>query len=152
MKLLAEVPLKHMKDFAPLLDGEFALAHLVLSDKVYEEFHREQAKAGRLVILDHSMHELPAPLSVPEILEAAKRIKPSFVIPPDKLGDAKFTFTQFMLMQRENLPHGFRLAAVMCGENSAERASFFMNVRQYCDMLCFPFREPRLTWFQELRT
>lgn len=150
MRLLAEVPIKHMTEFAPLFDGEFALAHLVLEDKTYAEHMREQSKRGRMVILDNSMHELPAPLSVPEILEAAERIKPSFVIPPDKIGDVTFTYDQFEIMRKANLAHGFKLAAVMCGSNAAERATFFMNVSQHISMLCFPFREPRWEWMQEL--
>lgn len=147
---MAEIPIKHLEELSPLMDGDFALAHLVLDNKVYAEFYREQAKRGRMVILDNSMHELPASLSVGEILEAADRIKPSFVIPPDKLGDVKFTYDQFELFRKENLRHGHRLAAVMCGTNGAERAMFYTNVRQYIDMLCFPFREPRYDWFQEL--
>lgn len=150
MRLLAEVPTKHMAEFTALFDGEFALAHLVLSDKTYADYMLTQSKFGRLVILDNSMHELPAPLSVPEILEAADRIKPSFVIPPDKLGDVTFTYEQFEIMRKANLAKGHKLAAVMCGSNAAERATYYMNVRQYIGMICFPFREPRWEWMQEL--
>lgn len=150
MRLMAEIPTRHLAEFSPLMDGDFALAHLVLENKQYEEFYREQSKAGRLVILDNSMHELPAPLSAGEILEAANRIKPSFVIPPDKLGDVKFTYGQFEITRKENLRHGHRLAVVLCGSNSAERNMFYQNTRQYVDMVCLPYREPRLEWFQEL--
>lgn len=150
MRLMAEIPIKHLEEFSPLLDGDFALAHLVLENKQYAEFYASQAKAGRLVILDNSMHELPAPLSVGEILEAADKIKPSFVIPPDKLGDVKFTYDQFEIFRKANLRHGHRLAAVLCGSNAAERGMYYSNIRQYIDMVCLPFREPRLEWFQEL--
>jgi hypothetical protein len=152
VKLLAEIPTKHLEEFSPLFDGDFALAHLVLEDKHYAEFYANQAKLGRLVIMDNSMHELPAPLSVGELLAAADIIKPSFVIPPDKLGDPKFNMDQFELCRKENLRHGHRLAAVLCGSNSAERNMFYNNVRPYIDMLCLPFREPRLEWFQDLVT
>lgn len=147
---MGEFPIKHLSEFSTLTDGDFALAHLVLEDKIYAQFYTDQAKRGRYVVLDNSMHELPAPLSVGEILEAADRIKPSFVIPPDKLGDVKFTYDQFDLFRKENLRHGHRLAAVLCGSNGAERSMFFQNVRPYIDMICFPFREPRYDWFLEL--
>jgi hypothetical protein len=147
---MAEIPTRHLSELSPLLDGDFALAHLVLENKDYAEFYLEQSKRGRMVILDNSMHELPASLSVGEILEAADRIKPSFVIPPDKLGDVKFTYDQFDLFRKQNLRHGHRLAAVLCGSNPAERAMYYQNVRQYIDMVCLPFREPRLDWFLEL--
>lgn len=150
MRLMAEIPTKHLAEFSPLMSGDFALAHLVLEDKTYEEFYREQSKKGRMVILDNSMHELPASLSCGEILEAADRIKPSFVIPPDKLGDVKFTYDQFEIFRKENLRHGHRLAGVLCGSNAAERAMYYQNIRAYVDMVCLPYREPRLEWFQEL--
>ncbi len=147
---MAEIPTKHLSEFSPLLSGDFALAHLVLEDKIYAEFYATQARLGRMVILDNSMHELPASLSAGEILEAADRIKPSFVIPPDKLGDVKFTYDQFEVFRKENLRHGHRLAVVLCGSNAAERSMFFTNVRPYIDMVCLPYREPRLEWFNEL--
>jgi hypothetical protein len=152
VKLSAEIPTKHLEELSPLMDADFSLAHLILEDKIYAEFYLQQAKAGRMVIMDNSMHELPASLSVGEILEAADRTKPSFVIPPDKLGDVKFTYDQFEILRKQNLRHGHRLAAVLCGSNSAERSMFFTNVRAYIDMICFPYREPRLTWFDELLT
>lgn len=150
MRLTMEIPTKHLEELSPLCDGDFALAHLVLQDEHYAEFYASQSKKGRLVVLDNSMHELKNPLSVPEILSAAERIRPSFVVAPDKLGDPKFTYDQFQLMVSENRKHGFRLAVVLCGTNTAERSQFFMDTRQYADMLCLPFREPRLDWLSEL--
>src|SRR6187399_2541069 len=100
---MAEIPTKYLNDLSPLLDADFALAHLVLEDPLYCEFYAEQSKKGRMVILDNSMHELPESLNAGEILEAADRVKPAFCIPPDKLGDVKFTYDQFEIFRKKNL-------------------------------------------------
>jgi hypothetical protein len=151
VRLTAEFPTAHLAELSALTDGDFALAHLVLEDKAYAQFYKDQGRKGRMVILDNSMHELPESLSIGEILEAADRISPSFVIPPDKLGDVTFNYTQFELFRKANLTKGHRLAAVMCGSNAAERSMYFTNIRTYIDMLCFPYREPRYDWFIELQ-
>lgn len=150
MKLAMEIPKPHLEELSKLTDVDFALAHLVLEDKEYAEFYAAQSKRKRRVILDNSMHELAGkPLTVPEILEAAIRISPSVVIPPDKIGDAQFTYDSFQQM-RKHPKNRWDTALVIQGETFDERCRMFMDNRQYTYTLMLPYREPRTKWFSEL--
>lgn len=155
MKLAMEIPFKHLEEFSRVTDIDFALAHLVLDNKDYASFYAEQRKRKRRVILDNSMHELPGnkPLSIGEVIEAAKRINPSVVIPPDKLGDAAFTLENFQHMrQHPGFSDQWDLACVIQGQSPDERVNLFMKCRTYSQTLCLPYREPRASWFDELLT
>jgi hypothetical protein len=89
------------------------------------------------------------PLSVPELTEAVNHISPSVVIAPDKLKDATFTLDAFFethaALQRKT-----GIAIVLSGVSPAERADMVMRTREKASMLCLPFREPRLDWFEDL--
>lgn len=86
MKLSLEIPTAYLRDFTPLTDLDFALAHKVLENQEYANFYLDRAK-GRELILDNSMHEIGKPLSVAELEEAAKRCNADYVIAPDQLGE-----------------------------------------------------------------
>lgn len=136
----------------PTLDFDFALAHLVLEHKDYAEHYAESAKRGRIVLLDNSMHENGHSLSVVELAEACKRIEPSFVIAPDRIGDMKFTYEGFKAL-RDELPRRFlrtKLAICIQGESHEQRCALFEATAKHASMICFPFREPRLHWFEQL--
>lgn len=150
MKLALEIPKQHLEEFSHLTDVDFALAHLVLSDSIYAEFYAEQVKQGRRVLLDNGMHEQGGKsLTVPEIIEAAKRVNPTVVIPPDKLGDAEFTYAGFKAL-RTDPQNRWEPALVIQGSTHEERVRLFMDGRQYSNTLCLPYREPRSQWFKEL--
>src|SRR5690242_8773778 len=99
MKLAMEIPQAHLEEFSRLTDVDFVLAHLVLTNKEYAEFYQDRSKAGRRVVLDNGMHETGKPLTVPELIEACRRVHPSVVIPPDEIGNAKFTYDGFEQMR-----------------------------------------------------
>jgi hypothetical protein len=146
---MMEIPKFWLDTLSPLCDGDFAIAHYVLEDEYYANFYRRQSELGRLVILDNGFHELGHPLSVPELVAAADRIKPSVVIAPDRLGDYRFGLDAFEEL-RHVLPAEYGVGAVLTGVSPAERAEFFMKTMKHCKMLCLPFREPRFEWFSDL--
>jgi hypothetical protein len=144
-----EIPKDWLSLLSPVCDMDFCLAHLVLSDEYYRKFYKEQREKGRYVIMDNSMHELGHPMPPHELLEAVKRIEPSVVIAPDQLKQQRETLKWFF-ETLEVMPGTQRIGAVIQGVTNAERAEFFMKVHKHCDMLCFPFRENRLEWFEDL--
>lgn len=144
MKLSLEIPTAYLKDWSPLTDLDFALAHLILEDDEYCEHHFSRPK-GRELVLDNSMHELGKPLSAAELHEAAKRCRADFVIPPDQLGQVQQNYAWYKQTHRL-LGNQFKLAVVMCGHDPAERESFLMNIAG-ASMLCLPYREPRWEWY-----
>jgi hypothetical protein len=144
-----EIPKFWLKSLSPLCDGDFALAQLVLNDKTYEEFYKEQSRLGRFVVLDNGFHELGHPLSPMELVEAATRINPTIVIAPDKLGDQRFGLEQFFETLKV-MPPQFGVGLCLAGVSPAERAEMFMKTTQHCKMLCLPFKENRFEWFCDL--
>jgi hypothetical protein len=151
MKLSIELPTKYLAYFSRLTDLDFCLAQVALQDAEYAKFFNAQAKAGRMVILDNGFHEMGRPLSVPELEKAVELVEPSFVVAPDAIGKPVETFDWFEQMEKRMRDHpSTRLAAVVVGLDSQERAAYFNNVAPRCAMLCLPYREPRRTWFTEL--
>lgn len=149
MKLSLEIPTAYLSDWSPLCDLDFVLAHRVLEDDVYASFFSNRPK-DREVIMDNSMHELGHPLSIGELEEAAKRCNADFVVAPDRLGQPEWNLERFKETHRV-LGDRFRIAVSMCGRDSHERSSYLGAVRQ-ADMLCLPYREPRVDWLHEHTT
>ena len=150
MQLAMEIPKPHLSELSALTDVDFALAHEVLEDAHYAKFYKEQRAQGRRVVLDNSMHELGTKaLTVPELLEAAKKIDPSCVIAPDRLGDAKFTFESFEQL-RKDPKLNWDPAIVIQGTTYEDRIKLFNGVRSFTQTMCLPYREPRLKWMTEL--
>jgi len=148
MKLSMEVPTKHISQFMPLLDFDFVLAQRILHDEVYRREYQKNP-INRLLMMDNGFHELGGSLSIEDLLRAAGECDPSVIICPDKLGDAGFTLASARQMQDE--VDATQLAGVVQGEDREKRE---ILVRYYLQngfsTICFPYREPRLDWFDEL--
>lgn len=151
MRLAMEIPTCMVEQISPLTDLDFCLAHEVLDSKDYAEFYSNQRTLGRDVILDNSFHELGKSMSIAELIEAAKRINPTWVIAPDRLGDVAFGYEQFkaMLPFMKEIPQT-KLAVNMTGASEHDRSMFFLNTYEHVKMICFPYRENRLEWFATL--
>jgi hypothetical protein len=150
VKLSIEIPTSVLPLLSAYTDSDFVLAHRVLEDPDYASFH-EQRAANRELILDNSFHELGVALPIRDLLEAADRVNADYVIAPDKLGDPIWTAEQFLnLYQAQKWRRGkaYGLAVVMQGATFVERRTFMATVRA-ADMLCLPFRAPRIEWFVE---
>jgi hypothetical protein len=147
MKLSLEIPTSLLEAVTPLTDMDFALAHRVLEDTAYAR-HYASRPHGRELILDNSMHELGYPLAYRQLWDAATIVRADYVVTPDRLGDPGFTLRQY-LETGKMLRAGFKVAVVMAGETLEERMRFAALVRD-ADMLCMPYREPRLDWWNEL--
>jgi hypothetical protein len=131
----------------PLTDLDFALAHRVLENRTYGAWFRNRAK-GRELILDNSMHELGEPLPLDALIRAAEMVNPDYVIAPDRLDDAVWTLQQYH-NTRLALDGRWKTAVVLVGATPDERAAFCQQVQE-AEMLCLPYRKPRLAWFLEL--
>lgn len=137
---------------SPVLDYDFALAHHALESKEYAQYYADVVKRGRVVLLDNSMHENGHSLTAVELAEACKLVEPTFVVAPDRIGDMKFTYEGFKAL-RDELPRRFlktKLAICIQGESHEQRCALFEATARHASMICFPFREPRLHWFEQL--
>lgn len=149
MRLALEIPRAWLDVLSPLTDIDFVLAQLVLEDKYYCDFYKEQLRQQRFVIMDNGFHEIGRPLSPPELLEAVDRLKPSVVIAPDRLGDQRFVLENFFETLRI-MPQDVGVGVVIQGVSPAERAELFMKTCKHAKMVCLPFKEPRFEWFRDL--
>jgi len=148
LRLSLEIPTAYLEEWSLWTDLDFVLAHRVLEDEAYAEFYARRP-SDRELILDNSMHELGAPLSIEAIRDAAERVHADYVIPPDRLGEPEWNLLQYA--QTCRVCSDFNVAGVLCGRDMAERRSVLDHI-QGAPMLLLPFREPRLTWFLELET
>jgi hypothetical protein len=149
MRFTMAVPRQLHDQLANLQDLHFAL---VTQDETpgYAEWYSARRDKAQQVILDNGMHENKGkPRTVPELVEACKLFRPNYVVAPDWMGDAKRTFAAFNEMRR-NRPNGSGIAVVVQGKDPIERFEFFDGVRLHADMLCLPYRMPRLDWMKEL--
>lgn len=149
MRFTMAVPRQLHEKLDNLQDLHFAL---VTQDETpgYVEWYAAQRDKARQVILDNGMHENKGqPRTVQQLVEACKLFRPSYVIAPDWMGNAQKTLAAFNEMRRVR-PNGCGIAVVMQGKDSVERYEFFEAVRHHADMLCFPYRMPRLEWMKEL--
>lgn len=148
IRLALEVPTAFLRDWTPLTDLDFVLAQRVLVDETYARFYRDRP-TGRELILDNGMHELGHPLSPVELRQAAALCRADYVITPDRLGEPRENLHRYK-SAGDLLRPDFKVAVVMSGRDPSERALYLEHVKD-ADMLCLPYREPRLEWWFENR-
>jgi hypothetical protein len=142
--LAMEIPTTALQKLNPLCDLDFVLAHKVLQDMEYARFYRDRPK-GRTLILDNSMHELGEPLPLDSISHAADIVRPDYIIAPDRLGDADWSVT--MLHRASEAWGKDRTAATLLGDDDVDRAQMLCAIDDCAELLCLPYRRPRLEWF-----
>lgn len=149
MKLCMEIPVAHLSDLSPLCEMDFALAHMVLDHRRYASFYREMGERKREVILDNSFHELGVPLSPIELRLAAREIKPTVVVAPDKLGERTWNWEQWEETV-EVMKGEFPVGIVVTGNEPHLRAQFISAaLSRGCSWFFWPFKEAREVWLKE---
>lgn len=149
--LALELPTLALEAVSPLADLDFVLSYRVLQDEAYAAYYARPRPAGRELILDNGLFELGVAADWPELMDAAGRVKPDFIICPDQLNDGRFNLEQ---LERAVLIYGAqpeKLGVVITGRDADERArlvnaALSMNV----GLLCFPHTETRLEWYVDL--
>lgn len=146
IKLSLEIPTPLLADLTSRTDMDFVLAHRVLEDEEYRRFYASRGQ-GRELLLDNSMHELGEPLPIKDLKDAAIRVHADYVVTPDRLGDPEWTLAQFFAAKKELAP-AFKIAVAMSGRTPEERQEYLREVYD-AQMLCLPYRENRLEWWEE---
>lgn len=72
-------------------DIDLAFAHLCLEESAYGSYFREAAQSGRTVILDNGIMELGHTVDNRALVEAIRLVRPTFVTPPEILGNGSET-------------------------------------------------------------
>jgi hypothetical protein len=156
IELAMEIPRLLLDDISPLCDFDFCLAQEVINDEKYaSHYHRAkdntfldgETPGLREVFMDNGFHELGRPLSCHELLDAAKKINPTFVISPDRIDDMSFTFKQYEICKDVFKGVNAIPIPVLTAAPELDQKSFIMNV-QDAPILCLPFRRPRLDWLK----
>lgn len=149
ISLAVEAPACLLPHLREETDLDFPIAHRVLEDEEYRRYYSD--RGPRECILDNGLHELGEAIPLDELLRAAKLVKADYVIAPDRIGDSAWTADQFSRLQAakhdQQLP--FKLAVVLTG-NSARTRRELLQTACFADMLCLPYDQPRLLWYQEL--
>lgn len=147
IKLALEMPPALFKVLEMNTDLDFILAHKVLEDSYYADHFANRPKSREL-ILDNSMHELGTPLPIGDLIAAAKKVRPTWVIAPDNMDDVSWTIARFYEM-KDRFPGGHgAVVGVVVGQTPHERAQAYDHFKS-ASLVCLPFRRPRLEWFLE---
>jgi hypothetical protein len=147
IRLSMEIPTAYLSEWSAWTDLDFVLAHRVLEDAAYAEFHARRP-IDRELILDNSMHELGEALPVSDLVEAAKRCRADVIIPPDALGEPKKNVAWYAQTVTA-FDYRYAVGCVLCGRDSRERLAV-LNSYKGAPILFLPYRESRLTWYLEL--
>lgn len=130
-------PRSHLNEFASLGELDMSLTHLVLKDKQYAKYYKEQAEHGRHVILDCSAFEMqkqgkgmdPGP-----VLKAASITNPTEVIATDVLYDAAATIDStkdfIKQMKKKKVLGKYKLMVAVQGRTVDEWMSCFESILQ----------------------
>lgn len=147
LKLSLEIPTVMLKQWSPLVDLDFCLAHKVLQDKEYGEFFAMRP-IGRELILDNSTHEFGKPIPFAALELAANMVQANFVIAPDIVVDRSLMTEEMVAQNRlwllqaaEDLSHGQQIGGVLNGLSTADLLSYVSMVSEHGTLLCFTFHE-----------
>ena len=146
IELAMEMPRSLLNDLSPLCDFEFCLAQETDNEEYVDFYKNATEKIGRPCIMDNGFHELGRPLSVLELFAAANKVNPTYVIAPDMLDDLKWTFAEWKKCVHVFRDSAVKVAPVLVDAPELDQKSFILNVEG--DMLCLPFRRPRLDWYK----
>lgn len=75
-------------------DYHLCLAHLIYNDSHYRNWYQDRIQDGDFVILDNSVIELGRPVSLSELADVAKMIRPSEIVLPDWPADPLLTLNE----------------------------------------------------------
>lgn len=144
MLLSFEIPTKHVKEYAPLEDFEFGLAHLFLkTDFPGGETYIQDYQH---CLLDNSMYELGAPMSTDALLQAAALAHPIAIIAPDWMDEREKTLeAMYALYKAKPKGENWTIGAVVQGKDFEDRKRCYVEMRaqRWVNPICFPFRSPR---------
>lgn len=107
---------------------------------LHSESYRAAYGAGS--VMDNGMFELGEPLELDQLGRAVRLAKPSVVVAPDFRGDAERTRTAW---KNASAKFDCEVAGVIQGANVGEMLDLYQWYRnQACEIICFPFRTPRV--------
>lgn len=136
MKCSFEIPTAHVKILKEHQEYDFTLAHMWLQSEAYRVAY------GPGSVMDNGMFELGEPLEPNQLERAVRLAKPSVVIAPDFRGDAPRTRDAW---KGASAKFDCEVAGVIQGSTVAEMVELYRYYReQACEIICFPFRTPRV--------
>lgn len=136
MKCSFEIPTAHVKELREHMEYDFTLAHMWLSSEAYRTAY------GPGSVMDNGMFELGEPLEIGQLTRAVRLARPTVVIAPDFMGDADRTRDAWRLASAR---FDCEVAGVLQGKNVQEMVDLYRWYRdQACEIICFPFRTPRV--------
>ena len=153
IKISFEIQQPDVEFFTQFVDYDFLLAHKVFDDERYKEFFK---KSTRYKIMDNSAFELPEPLPLDKIVEAAVLTDSHEIVIPDVIGDPKASMEEvencLKLLADDGInndnsiakavrDNNLKIAAVVQGNTIEEWLSYFkaLSNMDRVDRVCIPF-------------
>lgn len=153
IRLSLEIPTKMLKEWSPLVDLDFVLAHKVLGDEKYAS-HFNARPPGRELILDNSTHEYGSPIGFSSLFSAADLVGADVVIAPDivnpNIDEAQHSQNIAWMAEAVTRLAPYDVGAVWSGTTKEQRRRYLDACLERCRVLFFSFHmEDRVEWWNE---
>jgi hypothetical protein len=91
MQLSVLAPVPHLPQYTALTNYHLSLAHLLLGDANYLDFHVGRRLQGAYILVDNSVIETGSPMTPEQLVTAQRAVNGHEVIVPDVMGDPAAT-------------------------------------------------------------
>lgn len=144
VKIFHECPNSIFHRVQTLTSGDYALVHLLDENEEYRYNFYNAVDRGREVILDNSVIELGSAFSSHRFADWVEKLKPTWYIIPDALGDASTTLNSFFDFKRDYKGLPGKAIAVAQGSSISELINCFETFHNddLVEMIAIPFRPP----------
>ena len=134
-----EVPIPLLEKSKEFNDYDYALLHLVLSNKDYKNYYVNAQKSGRKVLLDNSLFELGDAMAPEKLVEGINIIQPEWYVVPDALNDADLTMERFDEWKAKygNKVPGKTIGVVQ-GQTWMDQVACYNYMSKYADKIALP--------------
>jgi len=131
MKIAHIGPISQLDLVEEYSDFFLAEAEFVLKSEVLTSFYRRMSESNHLVILDNGIWYAGDPLPTADLVEAAERIKATFIMAPDKIDDYKVTAQRTEEFISETLFPRSQIIGVIQGSSMEEK---FRCIDHFCEL------------------
>jgi hypothetical protein len=146
IKISHEIPKQLFPIHDQINDFPYVLAHLLFGehkDEEYATFYKEKLSKSTLSYLDNSLYELGDSINLDILYELGEEYKPSHLILPDKLNDAKGTIEKTLnYLNKYGSKSTPKFMAVAQGETVealVDCLMYFATIPEI-DIIAIPFR------------
>lgn len=150
IKIAHECPVAYFNKVREQTDYDYALVHLLDSNKEYSKKFYESKEMGREIILDNSIFELGEAFETKKYIKHIQSLQPTWYVVPDVLGDAIKTVERMKDWKDVIIPSKLshiksKTIGVLQGDTWESLMFCYKELDKMCDMIAIPHHLPYYT-------